>query len=434
MIHKLKFTFIGLLAILITACNNKTKQDSKTETLETKTSLTAKEILGNANYQAISFGAYREKSRDIQPTLDEIKDDLKILHAMGIRIVRTYNVQLPHASNVVKAISELKAEDENFEMYVMLGAWIDCKNAWTDQEPDHSVESEANAAEIERAAALASRYPDIIKVIAVGNEAMVRWAASYYVQPDVILKWVTHLQDLKAENKLPKDLWITSSDDFSTWGGGDASYHTEDLEKLYKAVDYVSLHTYPYHNTHYNPQFWGVPKNEQKLTDIEKIDNAMNRSLEFAQKQYDSVVSYMKSIGVNKPVHIGETGWATISDGYYGPKGSKATDEYKEAKFHQLMRDWTNSKGISCFYFEAFDEPWKDAQNPQGSENHFGIFTVEGKAKYALWNLVDEGVFEGLTRNGNEIIKTFDGDEAQLMETVLVPPTIEEINKRLKGK
>ena len=71
----------------------------------------------------------------------------------------------------------------------MLGAWIDCKNAWTAEVPDHNIESEANAAEIDRAVALASQYPDIVKIIAVGNEAMVKWAASYYVQPNVILKW-----------------------------------------------------------------------------------------------------------------------------------------------------------------------------------------------------------------------------------------------------
>ena len=88
---------------------------------------------------------------------------------------------------------------------------------------------------------------------------MVKWAASYYVQPHVILKWVTHLQDLKKKEACLKTLWITSSDDFSSWGGGDPSYHTEDLEKLLKAVDYVSMHTYPYHNTHYNPEFWKTP-------------------------------------------------------------------------------------------------------------------------------------------------------------------------------
>jgi len=352
---------------------------------------------------------------------------MRILSAMGVRILRTYNVQLPHASNVLKAIRELKKEDLNFRMFVMLGAWIDCKNAWTGQEPDHNVESEANAAEIERAVNLANEYPDIVKVVAVGNEAMVKWAASYYVQPNVILKWVNHLQNLKVEGKLPKELWITSSDDFASWGGGDAEYHTPDLEALIKAVDYISMHTYPYHNTHYNPEFWTQPDQEVDLLDKEKVDKAMQRALLFAQKQYDSVTNYMKSLGVNKPIHIGETGWASVSNGFYGPDGSKATDEYKQSMYYKLIRDWTEAAGISCFYFEAFNEPWKDSHNPKGSENHFGLFTVDGKAKYALWEMVNQGVFKGLTRNGNTITKTYNGDLNALMDKVFVPPTHEEM-------
>jgi exo-beta-1,3-glucanase (GH17 family) len=43
-------------------------------------------------------------------------------------------------------------------------------------------------------------------------------------------------------------------------------------------------------------------------------------------------------------------------------RGSKATDEYKEGLYYQLLREWTNNAGISCFYFEAFDEQWKDAK------------------------------------------------------------------------
>ena len=86
------------------------------------------------------------------------------------------------------------------------------------------------------------------------------------------------------------------------------------------------------------------------------------------------------------------------------------------------MREWSNKEGISCFYFEAFDEPWKDAHNPKGSENHFGLFTVDGKAKYAVWDLVDEGVFEGLTRAGNPIEKTNLGDKDKVLEMALMPP------------
>ncbi len=415
------------LVTLVFSCNNTTTKQGNTKKVKELINMNAKDILGNPDYLAMSYGGYRHVDHDIEPTIDELKDDMKLLSSMGVKIIRTYKVHLPQAANILKAISELKKEDPSYEMYVMLGVWIDCKNAFTDKEPDHNLESEANGPEIEEAVRLATKYPDIVKVVAVGNEAMVNWAATYYVQQSVILKWVNHLQGLKKSGKLPKDLWITSSDDFASWGGLGTEYHTEDLEKLYHAVDYISMHTYPYHNTHYNPEFW-IIENDEKLSDIEKVDAAMLRSKEFAKAQYDSVSSYMKSIGVKKPIHIGETGWATVSKsgGFYSATGSRATDEYKAAKYYELMRDWTNKAGISCFYFEGFNEPWKDSKNPKGSENHFGLFTEDAQAKYALWDMVDEGAFDGLTRNGKPITKTFGGDKEALMETVLVPPTADE--------
>ncbi|OUR97610.1 glycosyl hydrolase family 17 [Flavobacteriales bacterium 33_180_T64] len=417
---------VVIISMIMLSCNQNPKAKKE---MQIPKQVVAKDILGNPNYLAISYGGYREKSRDSQPSILELKEDMKLLSAMGIKVLRTYNVQLPlpHASNVLKAIDELKKEDPNFEMYVMLGAWIDCLNAWTDQPVNHDVESPNNAAEIERAVTLAKQYPDIVKVIAVGNEAMVKWATSYYVQPQVILKWVSHLQDLKQEGELPKDLWITSSDDFASWGGGERQYHTIDLEQLAKTVDYISMHTYPFHNSHYNPEFWGIPEAEEHLTTIEKIDAAMKRAVDFSKRQYDSVGNYMKSIGVNKPIHIGETGWATTSKGFYGANGSRATDEYKQGLFYKLMREWTNKEGISCFYFEAFNEQWKDAHHPNGSENHFGLFTLDGKAKYPIWDFVDKGVFNGLTRNRHPIIKTYNGDKDILLDGVLVPPTLNEI-------
>jgi exo-beta-1,3-glucanase (GH17 family) len=413
--------FITVLVVIFgVGCDSKqtTKPAQKIE-------MTAAKILGNPDYLAISYGGYREKSRTIQPTIKELKEDLKILSAMGISVLRTYNVQpkLPHASNVLEAIRQLKKEDSTFEMYVMLGAWIDCLNALTDKVPNHEVESAQNEGEIARAVVLAKKYPEIVKVIAVGNEAMVKWAASYFVQPNVILKWVDHLQDLKKSGELSEDLWITSSDDFSSWGGGDPIYRTEDLEKLIKSVDYISMHTYAYHNSHYNPVFWKTPNHLQNLSDKEKIDAAMTRSLNFAKNQYKGVLNYMKSLGVDKPIHIGETGWATISNGHYGTDGSRATDEYKQGLYYKGLRKWTEKEGIACFYFEAFDEQWKDAQNAEGSENHFGLINLKGEAKYALWNLVDTGVFKGLHRNENPISKTYNGNESLLMKHVQVPNT-----------
>ena len=383
--------------------------------------ITAEKLLGNPKYQGICYGGYRTNSRDIEPNVSEVKEDLKILAAIDIKIIRTYNLHREEIVNVLKAITELKKENPKFEMYVMLGVWIDCKNAWTEIAPIHDEESQRNTIEIQKAVELSNQYPEIIKIISVGNEAMVKWATSYYVTPAIILKWVNHLQELKKSEQLPKNLWITSSDNYLSWGGGEEQYHTEDLNSLIKAVDYISLHSYPIHDERYFPEIWGIKENEANLSDKMKIDAAMLRARDYAISQYNGVVKYMKSIGVDKPVHIGETGWTTIDNIYYGDKGSKAADEYKAAQYYKLMREWSNKEKITCFYFEAFDENWKDGLNPEGYENHFGLFNLQNQVKFALWDKVDKGIFNGLTRNGKPITKTYNGDENALWQDVKVP-------------
>lgn len=413
-----KFVLLFSIITLLFSCSSQLMNSKKTS------AITAKDIIGNPNYQAICYGGFREKTRDIEPTIAQLKEDLQLLSAMNIKVLRTYNVHNKEVSNLLIAIRELKKEDPNFEMYVMLGAWIDCKNAWTALPPIHNVESDRNAIEIAEAVRLSNEYPDIIKIIAVGNEAMVKWAASYYVEPAIILKWVNHLQNLKKENKLSKEIWVTTSDNFASWGGGDKEYHVEDLNQLIKAVDYISMHTYPMHDTHYHPVFWGVFESEIHLSEKEKIDAAMIRARDYSIFQIKSVSNYMKSLGVEKPIAIGETGWASLASDLYGNSGSKATDEYKSAKFYKLMREWSDNEKLSLFYFEAFDEQWKDSGNPQGSENHFGLINLKGQAKFALWELVDQGVFKGLTRDGKPITKTYDGDEKALWEDVKTPPML----------
>ena len=388
----------------------------------------AEEILGNPDYLAISYGGYRQNTRDIQPTVAELKEDMLILKAMGVGMLRTYNTHFEQAGNVLQAIRELKNEDPQFEMYVMLGIWINCENAFTGVPNHDNQDIISNTAEVDRAVELAKAYPDIVKVLAVGNEAMVKWAASYFVQPDVILGWVKYLQDLKVQGVLDRDLWITSSDNFASWGGGGQEYHVDALNQLWEAVDYVSMHTYPMHDTHYNPSFWGMLPDEQVQEKKAQIEVAMERALSYAQAQYDGVVAYGKHIGVNKPIHIGETGWATSSNGFYGETGSKATDEYKEGLYHRMMREWTNKNNISCFFFEAFDENWKDALNPGGSENHFGLITIDGTVKYALWDLVDQGAFEGISRGGNPLKKSWGGNMDSLLSNTEVPPLNERID------
>ena len=382
----------------------------------------AKDIIGNNSYPAISYGGYRGKSREIQPSIEDIKEDLKIMFAQGFRIIRTYDLHHPFAENTLKAISELKNSDPDFEMYVMLGAWIQCKDAFKDVPIHNEEDLEGNKVEIAEAVRLAQDYQDIVKVIAVGNEAMVHWATSYYLEPKYILKWVKHLQDLKINGTINNNIYITSSDNFASWGGGSEEYHNDDLDELIKSVDYVSMHTYAFHDTYYNPVFWNQSENSEDLSKKDIIKKAIQKAVEYELSQFNSVQEYVHGIDLSKQVHIGETGWSSVASDLYGYGGTEAADEYKLGLYYEMITDVCVAKSISCFYFSAFDEPWKDSQNENGSENHFGLFTVYGEAKYPLWKKVDQNVFDGLSRGGNPIKKTFNGDFDALLETSNLPP------------
>ena len=398
---------------------------------------TAAEILGNPDYPAFSYGGYRGVTRDIAPTHEQLTEDLKILSAMGVKVLRTYNTsQYPQVARLLEAIRALKTQDPDFEMYLMIGTWIEAHNAWktgvwneeknawdSDTLTDHHRGNiDNNTREIDTAVAMANQYPDIVKAIAVGNEAMVQWAVNYFVYPKTVLKWVNHLQALKASGDLNPDIWITSSDNYESWGGGAKFYQTDDLAALIKAVDFVSVHTYPFHDSFYNQDFWGVLTDEEQLSKQQMTEAVMARAVEYAASQYQGVADYIASLGLDKPIHIGETGWASNDSAAYGANGSKAADEYKEKLFYQYMRDWTNKAGMSLFYFEAFDEQWKDSADAGGSENHFGLINLNNEVKYALWDLFDQGGFDGLTRNGKPLVKSYAGDETKLLSEVHNPP------------
>ena len=382
----------------------------------------AKDIIGNNNYPAISYGGYRGKSREVQPSIEDIKEDLQIMFAQGFRVIRTYDLHHPFAENTLKAISELKSSDADFEMYVMLGAWVQCKDAFTDLPIHNEEDLEGNKVEIAEAVRLAQDYQDIVKVIAVGNEAMVHWATSYHLEPKYILKWVKYLQDLKINGTINNNIWITSSDNFASWGGGSEEYHNDDLEELIRSVDYVSMHTYAFHDTYYNPVFWNLSGGSEDLSKKDIIKKAIQKSVDYELSQFNSVQEYIHGIDSSKQVHIGETGWSSVASDLYGYGGTEAADEYKLGLYYKMITDVCVAKSISCFYFSAFDEPWKDSQNENGSENHFGLFTVHDEAKYPLWEKVDQNVFDGLSRGGNPIKKTFNGDFDALLETSNLPP------------
>ncbi len=379
-------------------------------------------LLGNNNYPAISYSGDRKVDRtaDNTPSVEEIREDLKILSAMGVKLLRTYNTaEFPQSERILQIIREMKAEDPNFEMYVMLGAWINCKGAFTPK-TDHSQEDAVwNKGEIDKAIELAQAYPDIAKIIAVGNEAMVHWQA-HFVHPSVILRWVRYLKQAQADGRLPGETLITTSENWAALGG-ETQYRNADLLELLRQIDFVSLHTYAFHGTHYDKGLlWGATPDELKLPIAEQARLSIERAVARQKWEFQAVERFLQENNINKAIHIGETGWATLDNALYGPDGSCAGNEYLSKLFYDAVKEWTTAKNLTCFYFEAFDEPWKSG-GTAGSEGHFGLLTVDGQAKYPLWDLVDDGVFDGLTRGGNSIVKTHNGNEEVVLSKLKMP-------------
>jgi exo-beta-1,3-glucanase (GH17 family) len=405
-----------LISCLISGCSATT--DSKVNDMPDNNRI----LLGNNTNPAISYSGHRKIPRSVEntPTIEETKEDLQILSALGIRLLRTYNTQIfPHSERTLQAIRELKKENPDFEMYVMLGAWIQCKDANTEN-PDHSREDAAfNQREIENAIRLAAEYPDIVRIIAVGNEAMVTWQ-KHFVPASTILRWVNVLGKARAEGRIPEKTWITTSDNWAALGGQE-SYRSEDLAELMRQMDFVSLHTYAFHDTYYNPELqWAPLPDEANLPVKEQIARSVERSIGHQKMQVQAVQEYLNGLGIDREIHIGETGWASLDNSFYGPDGTRAANEYTAGVFYKAAREWTREEDMTCFYFEAFDEPWKSG-GTAGSEGHFGLLTVDGQAKYALWDRVDSGAFKGLSRGGNPIVKTHGGDKALLLEKLKEP-------------
>ena len=324
--------------------------------------MTANQILGNSDYPMIAYSGFRGNSRDTEPTIEQIKEDLQLLAGRGYKVIKTYDLQHEFASNVLKSIRELKAADENFEMYVMLGTWIECHNAWTEHKNHDRGNSEKNCAEIDAAISLASEYSDIVKIISVGNEARVHWAHWNFVQPKEILTWVKVLRTFIDSGDLDSDLWITSSDNYAAWGG-DERYQTEDLKELVNAVDYISVHVYPYITIE------TLPEN----TDI------VEYTLGTAVDHFMKVKEYLNSIGVDKAVHIGETGWASKASNFL----SNISNEENQAAYYTAIKNFGKHSSTSICLFSAFDESWKCKWDANDHENNFGIFNIDRTAKKA---------------------------------------------------
>jgi len=103
-----------------------------------------------------------------------------------------------------------------------------------------------------------------------------------------------------------------------------------------------------------------------------------------AQKQYQAARNHLDDIGLTDlPIFIGETGWKHADTNSWPGRSHPVNAKM----YYDRINDWVYGTGRGatahdgpwvCFYFEAFDEPWKKG------DDGWGFWDKDRKPLYVL--------------------------------------------------
>lgn len=292
--------------------------------------------------KAVCYSGFRtgQGPGQVNPSKKEILEDLQILTRNGnFGLIRTYDAKA-NTETVLRLI-----QSHELRLKVMVGAWLTAEVTNTNcpwlktPHPKKVLEANKaeNAKEVQSAIRLATKYPDIVVAVAVGNECLVDWN-DHLVPVESVIGYV---RTVKRSISQP----VTVADNYKWWADHGAA--------LAKEVDFASIHTYA--------QWDGKDIEEAMaytIANLQEVRNALPRSR----------------------LAITEAGWATVASEF----GTRASEEKQRRYFHDLY-EWTSKMNITTFFFEAFDEDWKGSpQDPLGAEKHWGLFTVDRQAKLVM--------------------------------------------------
>jgi glucan 1,3-beta-glucosidase len=210
---------------------------------------------------------------------------------------------------------------------VLLGLWI-------------GIDPVLNQKEIEHGLEVARRDHDVIDAVIVGNEVLLRRERT-----------ADQLAALIRQVKAGTDLPVTYADVWDFW---------KQNPQLAKEVDFVTIHLLPY---------W-----DDLPTDIDA-----------ALAHTGTVYGEARSTFPDKRVFIGETGWPSEGRQRQGAVPGRVS----QARFIREFTHWAGAEGIEYNLIEAYDQPWKRAQ--EGTVGGFwGLYDAGGAPKFPLQGPVEE--------------------------------------------
>lgn len=323
--------------------------------------------------QAVAYSPFRTGSRDSETiTATMVEEDLGLLVQGNFRLIRLFD----SSDKVAKLVLDVIA-DNGLDVKVQLGAYV---NTFKYVANPYTVEDikAGNQRELDRAVALATdpKYRDIILAVSVGNETMVNWSV-VPIDPADMAGYIKNVRDRVTQP-------VTTDDNFL--------FFTNPIPKVITdQIDFAAIHTYPNIDTQF-PQsdlYWDW-KQLGVSAGPARAQAMMDASIVETRRQYQLVRDSLDSMGLNAmPIAVTETGWNAVDK---GAQRFRAHPVNQKMYFERLdtwrVEGRVGPGPANIFYFEAFDEPWK-----QGDDG-WGLFNVQRKARYVIQNLYPQTLWE----------------------------------------
>lgn len=292
-------------------------------------------------YSGFRAGQHPDRGQGaINPSRDEILEDLNLLVDHGFHLIRLYD-----AGDNSRAVLEL-IRQHNLPIKVMLGLWLSAELSnhegcpWLDQPIPHEelqANRMANEREIVQGIELAKAFEDVVVSINVGNEALVDWT-DHLVPLARVIDYVRQVKSAVTQS-------VTVAENYEWW--------IRDGAALAAEVDFIGVHSYP-------------------VWEGREIDAGLEYTVE-------NLLAVRQAIP-DVPMAVLEAGWATTASEF----GSRA-NQAAQARYFGELKQWATLANVTVFFFSAFDEPWKgDPNDPEGAEKHWGLFFESRQPKQVL--------------------------------------------------
>ena len=274
-----------------------------------------------------------------------IKQDLDLLLAGGFGLIRLFDSDDKVGKGTLQVIRKF-----GLNIKVQLGVYI------------KGGDDAFNQAQLVRAAALANQYSDIVLAVSVGNENMVVWSFNK-VAPAVMGGYLKKLRDQIVQP-------ITTDDNWLFWASAPNT--------VTDVIDFASLHTYPELDTVFSPGLWDWQQKDKPAA--ARAAAMMDAAITLARDQYAAARSHLDRKGLSGiPLTIGETGWNAVDLGKLGFRAHPVNQKMYYDRLAAWAAEGKSGAGPKAvFYFEAFDEAWK-----QGDDK-WGLFNAQRQARYVI--------------------------------------------------